>query len=200
MLMSTTSVIEGQPVSRYLGVVTGPNQVAILFTNNPQAEGVESKPVDVLSSDTPAAAGSGTPLDLGQHLGRVVMLTGTYDAQAGLTKAELVEVASPLVSLTVKAQLLADLRRTESAQRFLAESSKQFAQSLDYEASLKSITRLAVPTIADWDQDGLADILFGTTDGRLFVYNTKMRYEPKWVQWQTQEGNFRHTGHWVRKQ
>ena len=92
----------------YLGVVTGPNQVAILFTNNPQAEGVESKPVDVLSSDTPAAAGSGTPLDLGQHLGRVVMLTGTYDAQAGLTKAELVEVASPLVSLTVKAQLLAE--------------------------------------------------------------------------------------------
>jgi hypothetical protein len=56
----------------------------------------------------------------------------------------------------------------------------------------------SVPTIADVDQDGLADIIFGTTDGRLFVYNTKMRYEPKWVQWQTQEGNFRHTGHWVR--
>jgi hypothetical protein len=92
----------------YLGVVTGANQVAVVFTNNPQAEGVESKPVDVFSSDTPAAAGSGTPLDLGQHLGRVVMLTGTYDAQAGLTKAELVEVASPLVSLTVKAQLLVE--------------------------------------------------------------------------------------------
>src|SRR5207302_9527708 len=49
-----------------------------------------------------------------------------------------------------KAQLLADLRRTESAQRFLAEASKQFAQSLDYEATLKRIARLAVPTIADW--------------------------------------------------
>ncbi|HEY7382757.1 MAG TPA: hypothetical protein VH743_03730 [Beijerinckiaceae bacterium] len=92
----------------YLGVVTGPNQVAILFTNNPQADDLESKPVSVLSSDSPAAAGSGTPLDLGQHLGRVVMLTGTYDAQAGLTKAELVEVANPLVSLTVKAQLLVE--------------------------------------------------------------------------------------------
>ena len=90
----------------YLAVVTGPNQVAILFTNNPQADGIESKPVTVLSGDSPAAAGSGTPLDLGQHLGRVVMLTGTYDAQAGLTKAELVEVASPLVSLIVKAPLL----------------------------------------------------------------------------------------------
>ena len=90
----------------YLGVVTGANQVTILFTNNPQVDDVESKPVNVLSGDSPAAAGSGTPLDLGQHLGRVVMLTGTYDAQAGLTKAELVEVASPLVSLTVKAPLL----------------------------------------------------------------------------------------------
>ena len=90
----------------YLGVVTGPNQVAILFTNNPQADDLESKPVNVLSGDSPAAAGSGTPLDLAQHLGRVVMLIGTYDAQAGLTKAELVEVASPLVSLTVKAPLL----------------------------------------------------------------------------------------------
>jgi hypothetical protein len=54
------------------------------------------------------------------------------------------------------------------------------------------------PTIADFDGDGLADILFGTTDGRVFVYQTKMRYEPKWVQWQTQEGNFRHTGQWLR--
>jgi hypothetical protein len=90
----------------YLAVVTGPNQVAVVFTNNPQADGVESKPLDVFSSDTPAAAGSGTPLDLSQHLGRVVMLTGTYDAQAGLTKADLVEVASPLVSLTVKAPMI----------------------------------------------------------------------------------------------
>ena len=59
-------------------------------------------------------------------------------------------MASRATSVVVKAQLLADLRRTESAQRFLAESSKQFAQSLDYEATLKNIARLAVPTIADW--------------------------------------------------
>lgn len=59
-------------------------------------------------------------------------------------------MASRATSVVVKAQLLADLRRTESAQRFLAEASKQFAQSLDYEATLKNIARLAVPTIADW--------------------------------------------------
>jgi hypothetical protein len=100
----------------YLAVVTGPNQVAILFTNSQQADGLEAKPVNVLSSDTPAAAGSGTPLDLSQHLGRVVMLTGAYDAQAGITKAELVEVASPLASLSIKAPIILE-EAAASAQR-----------------------------------------------------------------------------------
>jgi signal transduction histidine kinase len=59
-------------------------------------------------------------------------------------------MASRATSVVVKAQLLADLRRAEGAQRFLSEASKQFAQSLDYEATLKKIARLAVPTIADW--------------------------------------------------
>lgn len=59
-------------------------------------------------------------------------------------------MASRATAVVVKTQLLADLRRTASAQRFLAEASKQFAQSLDYEATLKNITQLAVPTIADW--------------------------------------------------
>jgi signal transduction histidine kinase len=59
-------------------------------------------------------------------------------------------MASRATSVVVKAQLVADLRRTESAQRFLSEASKEFARSLDYEATLKTIAQLAVPTIADW--------------------------------------------------
>jgi hypothetical protein len=89
----------------FLGVVTGKSQIIVLFTNDEKAETIDEKPVEVLSGDSPGAAGSATPLDLGQHVGRVVMLTGAYDAQAGLTRAELVEVASPLVSLIVKGQL-----------------------------------------------------------------------------------------------
>ena len=82
----------------FLGIVVGKSQVAVIFTNADKVEGIEAKPVEVLTGDA-------TPLDLAQHIGRVVMLTGTYDPKAGLTKAELVEVASPLVSLVVKAQL-----------------------------------------------------------------------------------------------
>jgi len=92
----------------FLGIVTGSNQILVVFTNAPQAEDIDAKPVAVLSGDSPGAAGSATPLDLAPHLGRVVMLTGTYDAQAGITRAELVEVASPLVSMILKAQLSVD--------------------------------------------------------------------------------------------
>jgi hypothetical protein len=53
-----------------------------------------------------------------------------------------------------------------------------------------------VPTICDLDRDGLAEVIFGTTDGRLFVYNTKLAYVPELIEWQTQEENFQHTGMW----
>jgi len=57
----------------------------------------------------------------------------------------------------IKAQLLADLHRTEAAQRFLADAGKQFAESLDYETTLAKIARLAVPAIADWCAVDLAN-------------------------------------------
>src|SRR5215207_9584805 len=47
----------------YVGVVAGPSQIAILFTNNPQAEGIEAKPVELSSAEAP-----GTALDLAASL------------------------------------------------------------------------------------------------------------------------------------
>jgi hypothetical protein len=84
----------------YVGIVTGKNTVAVQFTNAPQSDGIDQKPQNVFSDD----AGS-TPLDLSQNLGRVVMLTGTYDAAKGISKAEVADVASPLLSFMVKTQL-----------------------------------------------------------------------------------------------
>ena len=70
-------------------------------------------------------------------------------------------VVSRATSAVVKAQILADLRRAEGAQRFLAEASRRFAESLDYEATLDTIAQLAVPSIADWC---IVDLL---EDGRM---------------------------------
>ena len=43
-----------------------------------------------------------------------------------------------------------ELKRAESNSRFLAEASAVLASSLDYEATLRNVARLAVPTLADW--------------------------------------------------
>lgn len=84
----------------YVGVVTGPSQVAVLYTNNRESQGIDAKPVEVFQGEAP-----GTALPLGDKLGRVVMLTGSYAAATGLSRAEVVDVASPLLTFTIKASL-----------------------------------------------------------------------------------------------
>ena len=84
----------------YVGVVTGKNMVMVQFTNAPQADGIDQKPQNVFSDDAGA-----TPLDLSQSLGRVVMLTGTYDAAKGISKAAIAEVAGPILTFMIKSQL-----------------------------------------------------------------------------------------------
>ncbi|GJD48387.1 hypothetical protein OPKNFCMD_1105 [Methylobacterium crusticola] len=76
----------------YVGVVKD-GKVAVLFTNDPKGEEISGKPL--------AVAGDG--LDLARQEGRTVMLVGAYDPKAGLTRAEVVDVASPLVAFAIKA-------------------------------------------------------------------------------------------------
>lgn len=47
-------------------------------------------------------------------------------------------------------RLVEELKRAETAQRFLSEAGKELARSLDIETTLAAISRLAVPAIADW--------------------------------------------------
>jgi hypothetical protein len=56
----------------------------------------------------------------------------------------------------------------------------------------------AQPTICDLDGDGSADVVVGLTDGRVFVEPTHMAYRPEWMQWVTANGNFQHTGVWMK--
>ena len=91
----------------YLGIVVN-GQVSVLYTNATNAEGIDQKPVDAMGPDN-------AKLDMSKNEGRVVMLTGTYDAAKGLTGVEVVEVASPLVSLVTKAQIAGGAPEEEPA-------------------------------------------------------------------------------------
>jgi hypothetical protein len=63
------------------------------------------------------------------------------------------EGASRLATELVTARILESEKRhqaTESRQRFLQEASQLLAETLDYESTLTTIARLAVPSISDW--------------------------------------------------
>ncbi|GLS45456.1 hypothetical protein [Methylobacterium brachythecii] len=72
-------------------------KLVLLFTNDPKGEDALGKPLGATTGD------AGAPLDLSANEGKVVMLTGSYDPKAGVTKAEVVDVASPLVAFAIKA-------------------------------------------------------------------------------------------------
>lgn len=54
---------------------------------------------------------------------------------------------SRATSAIVKGQILADLRRAEAGQRFLADASRELSASLDVDATLAKIAHLAVPIV-----------------------------------------------------
>jgi PAS domain S-box-containing protein len=74
-------------------------------------------------------------------------------------------------AIQVVASDITERRRTEQGQRLLAEAGALLNSSLDYQETLRSITRLAVPAIADWclvdltdDQGGFARIAASSAD------------------------------------
>lgn len=99
--------------------------------------------------------------------------------------------------------LNAELGAQTEPNPFVAALEKIESQTVSggvYVSSAGQITETTTQcTITDVDGDGLADILFGLTDGRVIVYNTQMEYRPEWMQWVTQSGNFSHTGVWQKQ-
>ncbi|MGY2050963.1 hypothetical protein [Methylobacterium sp. JK268] len=81
----------------YIGVPKD-GKLTVLFTNDPKGEEISGRPVAV------AGDGPNAP-DLAKTAGKVVMVVGTYDPKAGLTKAEIVDVAPPLVAFAIKSSL-----------------------------------------------------------------------------------------------
>ncbi len=45
---------------------------------------------------------------------------------------------------------ITEIKRAEQGHRFLSEASQELARSLDYQQTLRSVARLAVPMVADW--------------------------------------------------
>jgi hypothetical protein len=73
----------------HIGVASGAGQMVLIFSNAPQGQAAEGKPIAVQG------------VDLGPHVGKAVMLTGDL-GPGGITGAQVVEVAGPLLSFLIK--------------------------------------------------------------------------------------------------
>jgi PAS domain S-box-containing protein len=74
-------------------------------------------------------------------------------------------------------QDITERRRAEEVQRFLAEAGAIIASSLDYEATLSSVARMAVPTLADWCTVDVYD------EDRTLKRLAVAHVDPKKVEW-----------------
>jgi PAS domain S-box-containing protein len=91
-------------------------------------------------------------------------VTGTvtfYFRQERESNEDEIHLATALANLTASALATAELHerqtRAQKQSSFLAEASAVLASSLDYEATLATVTRLAVPQLADWCAIDLED-------------------------------------------
>jgi PAS domain S-box-containing protein len=89
------------------------------------------------------------------------LLTRTIDKITGrsywlLTKATLLEDEGRMHAVNI-IEDVTDAKESEQRQRFLARAGQLLASSLDYEETLKSVARLAVPWLADWCAVDLPD-------------------------------------------
>jgi len=52
-------------------------------------------------------------------------------------------------------------------------------------------------TIADLYGDGMAEVLIGTFDGRVYIFHTGLKYTPEWAQWPMFGHDLHHTSCWT---
>ncbi|MEO8226729.1 MAG: PAS domain S-box protein, partial [Gemmatimonadota bacterium] len=162
--------VNGQ-VEQLLGVLPGPDTWRDAITSlafrrfDGSPIGVNELPLSrvlrdglPISEDVECTRADGQPLALHFEAGPV------KDADGNVT-------GGVLTMLDVTAR-----RRTEETVRFLAEASTALGVSLDYEATLATVARLAVPALADWCSIDLAE-----PDGtlrRIAITNTDATREP----------------------
>ena len=89
---------------------------------------------------------SGERVDVALTISPIKDQTGAITAASTIAR----DISDRKRAEAERARLLAATEASEQRARFLAEASTVLASSLDYEATLRSVARLAVPQLADW--------------------------------------------------
>jgi PAS domain S-box-containing protein len=140
------------------------NDAAVRLLGFPSAEALLRAPLTEIMSRWELLTPTSEPLSPMSLPGRQALMgvqpepmlvqfreRGGHEARWARIKAKPVREADGTVRLAINViEDVTELKRVEQAQRFLAEASRALADSLDYEATLATIAKLAVPGVADW--------------------------------------------------
>jgi PAS domain S-box-containing protein len=144
----------------------------LVFANRAAAKLLGASSVEELLATPPAdlvarfttVNEDGTPLDVTKLPGRIVLQGGeaqplvvratdnrTGEQRWRMTKSTAVHGPGGEVLLAVNViEDMTETKRSEMAQRLLADASSALASSLDYVSTLQQVAELAVPQLADW--------------------------------------------------
>jgi PAS domain S-box-containing protein len=140
------------------------NDAAVRVLGFPSAEALLSAPLTEIMGRWELLTPEGEPASLMELPGRQALMgeepapmlvqfreRGGQETRWSRIKARPVREADGTVRLAINViEDVTELKQVEQAQRFLAESSRLLAGSLDYESTLATIAKLAVPGVADW--------------------------------------------------
>jgi PAS domain S-box-containing protein len=140
------------------------NDAAVRVLGFPSAEALLQAPLAEIMARWELLTPTGEPQSLMELPGRRALAgeepgpmlvqfreRGGQETRWSRIKAKPVREADGSVRLAINViEDVTELKQVEQSQRFLAEASRVLADSLDYEATLVAIAKLAVPSIADW--------------------------------------------------
>ena len=140
------------------------NDAAVRVLGFPSAEALLSAPMSEIMARWELLTPTGEPQSLMALPGRQALMgeepepmlvqfreRGGEETRWSRIKARPVRDLDGSVRLAINViEDVTELKQVEQAQRFLAEASRVLADSLDYEATLATIAKLAVPSVADW--------------------------------------------------
>ena len=140
------------------------NDAAVRVLGFPSAEALLSAPMTEIMARWELLTPAGEPQSLMSLPGRKALMgeepepmlvqfreRGGEETRWSRIKARPVRDLDGSVRLAINViEDVTELKQVEQAQRFLAEASRVLADSLDYEATLATIAKLAVPSVADW--------------------------------------------------
>ena len=191
MSVILSGIADGITVLNSKGQIIYANDAAARIIGYANVEELTTRSADQVTSKFELFDESGAPMAVSELPGRLALMGGpssptvvrskvleTGEELWSIVKAQSVRNESGQIAMSVSIfHDITTLKRTELAQRLLAETSIVLANDLDYETRLTNLAKLLVPHLADWCAVDILD------ENNILQRVAAVHTDPKMVEW-----------------